>query len=173
MSRSTADAHSIRPATLADVPAILHILAASPSAPQWSAAEFHEILTSSTADQPLQRAVWIAEAADSAAGFAVSSVLRSVHPAEAELENVAVLPGCRGQGLGRALVETVATWSAACGADALRLEVRAGNAPARSVYAAAGFVPSGRRPGYYANPTEDAVCMTRTIHPVGNKTGVA
>ena len=43
----------------------------------------------------------------------------------------------------------------------LTLEVRKSNAPAIALYEKYGFQQAGLRPGYYQNPREDAVIMTR------------
>jgi ribosomal-protein-alanine N-acetyltransferase len=39
------------------------------------------------------------------------------------------------------------------------LEARASNQPALRLYRALGFVETGRRPRYYADPIEDAVLL--------------
>jgi ribosomal-protein-alanine N-acetyltransferase len=39
------------------------------------------------------------------------------------------------------------------------LEVRRSNVAAQGFYRSVGFVEEGRRPGYYADPIEDAVLM--------------
>jgi ribosomal protein S18 acetylase RimI-like enzyme len=41
------------------------------------------------------------------------------------------------------------------------LEVRPSNVAGRGFYAASGFVETGRRRAYYADPVEDAVLMSR------------
>jgi ribosomal protein S18 acetylase RimI-like enzyme len=43
------------------------------------------------------------------------------------------------------------------------LEVRASNHAARGFYACAGFVETGRRPGYYSDPEEDAILLARQL----------
>jgi ribosomal-protein-alanine N-acetyltransferase len=41
----------------------------------------------------------------------------------------------------------------------MELEVRASSAGAIALYTGLGFVEAGRRPGYYAEPKDDAVLM--------------
>jgi len=41
----------------------------------------------------------------------------------------------------------------------LVLEVRDSNKAARGFYGSFGFIEVGRRPGYYADPVEDAILM--------------
>jgi ribosomal-protein-alanine N-acetyltransferase len=43
------------------------------------------------------------------------------------------------------------------GVRAIFLEVRASNGPARAFYAQNKFTETGRRRGYYSNPSEDAI----------------
>ena len=88
------------------------------------------------------------EAAWAGGGLAGFSLYRQVAD-EAELLLVAVLPAWRQQGLGRLLVERVATAALAGGAALLFLEVREGNLPAQNLYTRMGFTPIGRRAAYY------------------------
>lgn len=69
----------------------------------------------------------------------------------------------RGRGVGRALVDHLVAVAAARGVRRVSLERGAGEAfvPARSLYAAAGFVPCGPFGEYRA--TEDDVFMTRFL----------
>lgn len=68
---------------------------------------------------------------------------------EAELLALAVAPGARRCGLGRALLAAALCESERLGAASLMLEVSAENAPARALYDRAGFTEIGRRRGYY------------------------
>ncbi len=70
---------------------------------------------------------------------------------EAELLDLGVVPEARRQGLGRALLDAALGRLAETGTRVLHLEVAEDNAPARALYAAAGFAETGRRPGYYAH----------------------
>ncbi|MCT2539410.1 GNAT family N-acetyltransferase [Sedimentimonas flavescens] len=90
-------------------------------------------------------------------------VLGRVIAGEAELLTLAVAPEARRHGSGRKLVERFAETATQRGADAAFLEVSAENAPARALYAQAGWTESGRRKGYYRTPEGchiDAVIMT-------------
>lgn len=76
---------------------------------------------------------------------------------EAEILTLAVDPGARRQGIGRALVAEAAAAAAAAGAVRLFLEVAEDNAGARGLYHGAGFTQAGRRRGYYARSDGAAV----------------
>lgn len=85
---------------------------------------------------------------------------------EAEVLTLAVRPSARRRGLARTLVEAAASALQAVGAATLWLEVAEDNAAALALYAAAGFVRSGSRPGYYARmegPSVAAVVMKRSL----------
>lgn len=68
---------------------------------------------------------------------------------EAEILTLAVRPVARRCGIGAGLVARGASDAATCGATRLFLEVAEDNEAARALYARAGFVEAGRRPGYY------------------------
>ena len=76
------------------------------------------------------------------------------------IDNVAVDPAYRRQGVADALIGAFTRFGEAKLAF-LTLEVRAGNAPAIALYEKHGFYEVGRRKGYYDDPKEDAVLMTR------------
>ena len=80
--------------------------------------------------------------------------------AEGYIDNVAVDPAYRRQGIADALIDTFVRFGAAKLAF-LTLEVRAGNAPAIALYEKHGFYEVGRRKDYYDDPKEDAILMTR------------
>ena len=145
---------------------MLRIAAASPTAPQWKPEEYRLAFASErshkTGQVALFRMVLIAETEGVVCGFAVVAVLATLYPADAELESLAVDVSWRRRGAGAALVKEAKHLAKQYGADALRLEVRAGNRTAIGLYERSGFAPLGVRPGYYANPTEDAICMEVT-----------
>lgn len=80
---------------------------------------------------------------------------------EIHLNNFAVHPSHRRQGLGRALLTHVLADADAIGAPNATLEVRASNAAAIALYAAGGFVRAGLRRAYYTHPVEDALILWR------------
>lgn len=90
--------------------------------------------------------VWLtlARSAGAPAGFALTRIVLD----EAELLLLAVRPSCRRQGIGDDLLQHVLATAARRGARRLHLEMREGN-PAMTLYNRAGFIKSGRRPGYY------------------------
>lgn len=71
---------------------------------------------------------------------------------EAEILNFGVVPAARRQGLGADLLEAAETLAEALGAARMFLEVAVDNAPARALYAQAGYTQVGERPGYYLRP---------------------
>jgi len=85
---------------------------------------------------------------------------------EAEILTLAVRPSARRRGLGARLVRAGGAAAAARGATRLFLEVADDNAAALVLYARAGFVQAGRRPGYYARPEggrQDALILARNL----------
>lgn len=79
---------------------------------------------------------------------------------EGEILRVATHPEHRRQGLGRALIHAFASRAEQAGCVVVHLEVARSNVAARALYAAAGFVVTGERRGYYSDPPDDAVLMT-------------
>lgn len=132
----------------ADRLAALHAVA---FAEPWGATDFAALLS--------QAGVFAVDEPD---GF----VLMRVVADEAEILTLAVRPQARGRGLGGRLVGQGATEAAARGATRLFLEVAADNGPALALYARAGFLEAGRRPGYYARPEgrrQDALILALNL----------
>ena len=80
---------------------------------------------------------------------------------EGYISNVAVAPAYRRQGVAGTLISALMTRAEELALAFVTLEVRAGNEPAKALYAKHGFVPVGRRKNYYDLPKEDAILMTR------------
>ncbi len=77
------------------------------------------------------------------------------------INNLAVRPESRGQGLATHLLAVVMAEAAQMGVASATLEVRRSNLPALRLYAKAGFVEAGVRPNYYTQPVEDALVLVR------------
>jgi ribosomal-protein-alanine N-acetyltransferase len=84
---------------------------------------------------------------------------------EMHINNVALRPQCRAQGIGTALVRHAIGAATELGAHRAILEVRASNAPARRLYERLGFYVAGTRQNYYTNPLEDALLLWRDEEP--------
>ena len=80
---------------------------------------------------------------------------------ELHINNLAVRPECRGQGVGRALLESVFVRAAALGARRATLEVRRSNGAALKLYERLGFSVAAIRKDYYDHPVEDALILWR------------
>jgi ribosomal-protein-alanine N-acetyltransferase len=80
---------------------------------------------------------------------------------EIHINNVAVLPQFRGQGIGTRLMEHVLAEALRLGARRATLEVRASNQAALHLYERLGFRVAATRKHYYSNPVEDALILWR------------
>ena len=147
---------SVRRGLLSDADAILAIEQACIEAPHWSPSVWRAALA---APGVTARATFVAGNEKGIAGFAVVSCAGGV----ADLENIAVQPDARCQGIGRMLCREVIDWSRSRAAQVLELEVRVSSAGALALYRSLGFVEQGRRRSYYREPTEDAVLMSVTL----------
>lgn len=91
-------------------------------------------------------------------------VLARVAADEAEILALAVIPPARRQGRGAALLAGAEARAAAGGARTMYLEVADRNGAARALYARAGYVPAGRRRGYYRDG-DDALVLRKPLKP--------
>lgn len=78
---------------------------------------------------------------------------------EGEIANIAVAPEHRRRGIAQRLLDDALTAAIAQGLQAMFLEVRLSNEPARALYTSRGFAPVGRRRAYYREPVEDALVL--------------
>ena len=147
----------VRPATPADLPALLVLEADSAGAAHWSEAEYHRLFAEGG------RAVLVIEE-DSVQGFIVG---RDLGP-EWEIENIVVASSVQRRGLGTRLVQKLLDLARDRGAQVVFLEVRESNRAARALYSKTGFTESGGRRGYYKNPEEDALVCQKIVSP-GNQ----
>ena len=82
---------------------------------------------------------------------------------EGSIDNIAVRPDCRRQGVASQLLDVFMNFARGNRLAFLTLEVRASNYAAIALYGSRGFREVGRRKKYYEHPTEDALIMTRTF----------
>jgi ribosomal-protein-alanine N-acetyltransferase len=117
----------------------------------WAEAEFEGLLTS-----PLVFAL------TEDAGFLLGRVVAG----EAELLTLAVAPDQWGKGIGGRLVDAFIRTAKIRGGESAFLEVASLNQRAQGLYAKKGFVPQGRRKGYYSGSSgirDDALILVRLI----------
>lgn len=137
----------------------LHARAFTTRPRPWNAAEFASLLAT-------PGTIAIVRPEGFALGWAAAD--------ETELLTLAVHPDARRRGIGGALLAAfeAAAWEA--GARTMFLEVAETNAAALALYARAGLVAVGRRPGYYPSPGgegADALILRKplTQDPAGEK----
>lgn len=80
---------------------------------------------------------------------------------ELHINNLAVDPAWRRRGIAEALLEAGLALGRSRRLARATLEVRMSNLAALALYQRHDFLPVGIRRGYYAQPVEDAVIMTR------------
>lgn len=135
----------IRPAELADLPALVAIENESFASPNWHPRDFTKY------------ECFVAEIAGKIAGFLVSRTVDAGDAAnlpEREILNVAVAHAFRRRGVATALISREVKRPGQC-----FLEVRESNLAAQMLYRKLGFVEVGRRPNYYSSPSETAIVM--------------
>lgn len=144
----------LRGATSADLPEVAALERACYGDP-WPASAF--------ASLPHNAQVYFAVARNAARGQLSGYVVAWYVMDEGELANLAVAPGDRGRGVGRALLDAMLEDAASRGTSQVFLEVRESNVAARKLYTARDFELIGRRKRYYRSPTEDALILRRTL----------
>lgn len=88
---------------------------------------------------------------------------------QGELANIALARAHRGRGLGGLILERVMERARSRRVRTLYLEVRASNERAIALYRRFGFEQVGRRRGYYDEPKEDALVMSKELPPLGRR----
>ncbi|HYY69184.1 MAG TPA: ribosomal protein S18-alanine N-acetyltransferase [Terriglobales bacterium] len=142
----------IRAATPADIPALLVLCQGSPLAARWREADYCRLFATGG------RVALVA-----GEGFIQGFIVGRELGPEWEIENLVVASTSQRRGLGMLLISELLALARSRGAKAVFLEVRESNHAARRLYAKAGFIESGRRNSYYADPEEDAVLCSRLV----------
>jgi len=138
----------IRPATPADIPAMLKLEKHAVTAAHWTQPQYERMF--SQADP--RRLALVIEEETTTQGFLIARAVAN----EWEIENIAIAGPARHRGMGTRLLGEFLEQVKAEAAEAVFLEVRESNRAARALYEKWAFVESGRRPRYYRDPDEDA-----------------
>ena len=80
---------------------------------------------------------------------------------EGHITNVAVSPDYRRKHIASNMLDVLIASCEEAGVERFTLEVRAGNEPAKALYAGKGFKEISVRKGYYQDNGEDAIIMWR------------
>jgi ribosomal-protein-alanine N-acetyltransferase len=144
----------IRPARSEDISTIVAIQQNNPEAAEWQESDYVRL-----AEDPSGVLLVAEDAARQMLGFAAA---RRVFD-EAELQNLAVDPQHRRQGVGQGLVHEVHCRLRAVGTKRVLLEVRSSNESALALYQSSGYTIIGRRQNYYSAPQEDALVLCAAI----------
>jgi ribosomal-protein-alanine N-acetyltransferase len=132
---------TIRPATAADLDAVVELEQTCLGADAWSRGLVEQGIVATLPTV----SYLVAEVGGVVVGHAVASAAGG----DAELQRIAVDPAYRRRGLAGDLLAAVEQRAAADGATRLLLEVREDNTTAAAFYESRGFVEVGRRRGYY------------------------
>ena len=139
----------IRPATAADIPALMALEKRATTAAHWSNEQYETALR---CEAPA-RIVLLIEEEVGVQAFIAGRALEE----EWEIENIAVAGPARRRGLGTRLLGEFLHLARGRYAQTVFLEVRESNRAARRLYEKWAFVESGRRKLYYRDPEEDAI----------------
>ena len=150
---------NIRPATAADVPAMMEVERRAVTAAHWSAADYALLFAAGS-----QYIALVLEEQEVEAFAVARGVGR-----EWEIENIAVAGLARRRGLGARLLGELLERVWRAGARHIFLEVRESNRAARALYEKWAFVESGCRKCYYHQPDEDAVLYRFTFPAIPEK----
>jgi [ribosomal protein S18]-alanine N-acetyltransferase len=153
---------TVREGTPDDIPRLLEIAGESPTAAHWAETEYQHLFAPKVVQEDC---VLVAEMGGTSGGFLVARGVGG----DWEIENIVVSAHLRRQGVGTELLksflarvaksEASESFSAQSAAKTVHLEVRESNLAARELYTRLGFVPAGRRKGYYSDPPEDAILL--------------
>lgn len=145
------DRYFIRRMKEEDLPTVRAIETMSFSNP-WSEDTFRGEIQNTPVSFPL---VVVRRPGDEVVGYIVYWQIRD----DVQVNNIAVHPECRGQGLGEAVMRFAIAKVRAAGAEFMTLEVRQSNTAAVTLYKKLGFEILGTRKNYYSRPDEDACVM--------------
>ncbi|HKX84885.1 MAG TPA: ribosomal protein S18-alanine N-acetyltransferase [Pyrinomonadaceae bacterium] len=144
----------IRPMTSADIDQCIEIGRAS-GLSYWSRESFADELARSDS------IALVARSGEKVAGFVVGRFIESEKIAE--IYNIGVRLDSKREGVGRQLLVSFEERSRKQDVNSIWLEVRASNSSAIAFYRNAEFSQMSVRKGFYANPPEDAILMSKKL----------
>ncbi|HEY8671862.1 MAG TPA: GNAT family N-acetyltransferase [Terriglobales bacterium] len=161
---------NLRPAEVADIPAIIALERAAVFAAHWSEQSYRAAFEANAAPRIVlvidngQGQGQRQEKRNSLQGFLFARIngLDS-EGAGCEIENIVVAAGRQRRGFGKMLLQALIAAAGAHKAKSIFLEVRESNAAARALYENCGFSITGRRKSYYKDPPEDALHYTLAL----------
>lgn len=145
----------IRPASAADIPAIIALERDAVTASHWPVQQYEGLFSETNP----QRVALVIEEEHTVKGFLVARAVER----EWEIENIAVVLPERRKRLGSRLLGDFLDFARGRGGESVFLEVRESNRAARALYEKWAFAEVGRRNGYYHEPDEDAVVYRLTF----------
>ena len=140
-----------------DLPEVLAIERASFPNP-WHEITFRGELLNEGVSFPIVAVNWVQK---SVIGYIIYWKIKD----EIQINNIAVHPDFRHQGVGEAMMRALLEKAREEGVVFISLEVRSSNKAARKLYAKLGFNFLGIRKDYYINPPEDALVLGLNIEP--------
>jgi ribosomal-protein-alanine N-acetyltransferase len=152
-----------------DIPAVMELEVELFGDESWSAEAFWSELAyaSPSLTEADSRRYWVAAEGDENSGGTAADLLGyagvAVGNDEAYVQTIGVARRAQRQGLGSLLMRQLLADARAAGDRTCWLEVRADNAEAQAMYAGFGFVPRGRRRGYYQPSGVDAIVMAADL----------
>jgi [ribosomal protein S18]-alanine N-acetyltransferase len=146
---------TIRPAKAADIPRIMDIERAAPTAAHRRDEDYAGMFS----ETGVKRMFLALEQR----GVVQAFVVAQIATVEWEIENIAVAPEAQRRGYATLLLKRFLDEAHKAGAISIHLEVRESNEAARKLYQKAGFAEVGRRTHYYSNPQEDALAYRLSL----------
>jgi ribosomal-protein-alanine N-acetyltransferase len=149
----------IRLAQQSDLPQLMAINEDAGSAAHWTQQQWLDIFHT----QFPPRLAWIAEDSSADEERGIGFLVAQNGGPDWELENIAVLPAFRRQGIGAKLLSALLLQAHSQQASRILLEVRASNQLAIHLYNVSGFQLLSLRRDYYENPAEDALILVHLL----------
>jgi putative acetyltransferase len=101
--------------------------------------------------------------------------IKQLDPRHAEVKSMHTAQAARGRGIGRAMLDHLIGVARDCGCDRVSLETgtMAAFAPARALYASAGFTPCGPFGSYAETPSNTFMTLVLAPNPAATVTQLA